>query len=80
MKVTIELHAGPDKSEHVISDDIQKNIDAQMRAIRGEGLSHDFVLLIDTLSILEGIKRQWKELRGNCNNTAEANDESNPTC
>lgn len=64
MKVTIELHAGPDESEHVTAYDIQKNIDAQMRAIRGEMLSHDFVLLIDTLSILEGIEKKLQQYRG----------------
>lgn len=37
---------------------IQKNIDALQRAVDGKPSSHDFVLMIDTKSILEGIQKQ----------------------
>lgn len=56
MKITIDLCAGPYKSTIITKKDINKNIRAQKRAIDGECVASDFVNLIDTLSILEGIK------------------------
>lgn len=49
MKITIELRNCT--NAHVI-----KNIEAQQRAIDGKSLPNDFVLLIDTKSILNGIQ------------------------
>ena len=53
MKVTIEIAS---VSGAVTKRDIQKNIDAQQRAVDRNGLAGDFVVLMDTMSILEGIK------------------------
>lgn len=58
MKVTIDLKAGPDGRDDVRPQDIQANIDALERVIDGKPLSCDFVLLHDTKSILEGIKKE----------------------
>lgn len=55
MKVFIELNAGSSHLWEVTNYDVQKNIDAIQRAITGKPLAFDFVLLIDTKSILEGI-------------------------
>lgn len=56
MKITINLLAGPDHREIVTEHDVQRNIEALQRAIDGKSLAADFVLLMDTKSILEGIK------------------------
>ena len=58
MRITIELLSGPNHNEFVTQADIQKNIDALTRAIEGKPLVKDFVLMSDTKSILEGIKKQ----------------------
>jgi hypothetical protein len=58
MRLTIELLAGPNHNENVTQSDMQKNIDALTRAIEGKPYASDFVLMNDTRSILEGIKRQ----------------------
>ena len=55
MKVTIEIAS---VSGAVTKRDIQKNIDAQQRAVDRNGLAGDFVVLMDTMSILEGIKAE----------------------
>ena len=55
MQVTIELLAGPHHTKPTKSD-VQKNIDALERAIAGKPLCSDWVLLTDTLSILQGIQ------------------------
>lgn len=54
MKVIIEL-------KNCDSDMIKRNIEAQERAIKGKSLPHDFVLLIDTKSILTGIENFIEE-------------------
>jgi len=56
--VEIEIRTGPAHREQVFKRDIQKNIDALNRAIEGKLLSGDFVLLIDTRSILEGVQNK----------------------
>ena len=57
MEITINLFAGNDH-HHPTKKDLDKNIDALQRAIDDKPLSSDFVLLIDTKSILENIKGQ----------------------
>ena len=49
MKITIDVLPG---------NGIQKNIDALQRAIDGKSVCSDFVPLMDTMTILEGIKRE----------------------
>ena len=56
MQVTIELRAGPCHDDAVTQRDIQKNIDALRRAVDGKPQAQDSTLLLDTLSIMEGIK------------------------
>jgi len=56
MEVKIDLCAGPNHWHKVTKQEIQKNIDALQRAIDGKPLASDFVLHMDTKSILEGIK------------------------
>ena len=56
MEVVIELRAGANHRHHVTKQEMQKNIDALKRAIDGKPLASDYVLLIDTRSILEGIQ------------------------
>lgn len=51
MIIKIELFEGPNHKEPT-KRGIQSNIDALQRAIDGKSLSMDFVLLIDTKSIL----------------------------
>jgi hypothetical protein len=58
MIVSIELCTGPNLDEHVTKKDVQKNIDALQRAVDGEPLSHDFVLLLDTMYIIKGIQKR----------------------
>lgn len=58
MKITIKLKAGPNHKDAVTKADIQTNIDVLQRAIDGELLARDFVLLVDTQSILEAIRKQ----------------------
>lgn len=58
MKVTIDLCAGPTSFRKPTKHDIQKNIDALERAIKGKPLACDMVLLMDTKSILQGIQNQ----------------------
>lgn len=55
MKVMIDLLVG--------SGDIQKNIDAQERAIAGNPIAADLVCLIDTLYILKGIQEKLELYR-----------------
>lgn len=58
MKVTFELRAGPEHREPT-KNDIDKNIRALKRAIARADLSaSDQVSMHDTLSILEGIRRE----------------------
>lgn len=56
MQIIIELKAGQNHRDKVTKRDMQNNIDALQRAIEGNPLANDFVLLLDTQSILEGIK------------------------
>jgi len=60
MKVTIELMVGPNSDPQVLQSDIQKNIDSLQRAIDCKSVAGDFVSLMDTKSILEGIQRKLK--------------------
>jgi hypothetical protein len=55
MNITIELYAG-NNSPMPRKKDIQKNIDAINRAIKGEKTSQDDILLMDTRSILVAIQ------------------------
>ncbi len=57
-KIVIELKTGPQHNVYVTQKDIQRNIDAVQRASDGKGLAGDFIILTDTISILEGIKSQ----------------------
>lgn len=56
MEIKIVLHAGPYHRDKITKKDIQKNIDCIQRAIDGKPFASDFILLIDTMSILEAIK------------------------
>lgn len=58
MKITIELCSGINHNANITKQDIQKNIDALRRAIDGKSAALDFVLLLDTKSILECIKEK----------------------
>ena len=58
MEITIEIRSGSKHNDMVTKADVQKNIDALSRAIEGKPRASDFVLLIDTRSILEGIQQQ----------------------
>lgn len=51
----VELLAGANHREPTKAD-MDKNIEALHRCIEGKPLVSDFVLLNDTISILEGIK------------------------
>ena len=62
MKVTIELFAGPHKKEP-ISEDIDKNISALQRVVNNKPRASDFILVLDTISILEAIKKQLYTLK-----------------
>ncbi len=57
MLVTIELLHGPNKSEPDCWG-IQKNIDALQRVLDGKQQANDFILINDTLSILEALQRE----------------------
>ena len=58
MQITIELRAGNTPFGKPTKAEIQKNIEALERAIDGKPQSRDFILLLDTKSILEGIQKQ----------------------
>jgi hypothetical protein len=58
MQITIELSAGQSGFQKVTKQVMQKNIDALQRAVDGKPLASDFVSLLDTKSILEGIKNK----------------------
>ena len=60
MFVKIELLTGPNKA-NPRKKDMDKNIDALDRAISGKKKANDDHLLLDTKSILEGIKRELPE-------------------
>lgn len=62
MFIGIELRAGKEGRKRVAKSDIQKNIDAQRRAIDGKSLAGDHVLLNDTLSILTGIREKLPDV------------------
>ena len=58
MLIKIELCAGRDAQEPHKSD-IQKNIDALRRVVDGKTKTGvDDVLILDTISVLEGIKKR----------------------
>ena len=57
MFVKIELLAGPNKRTPTKLD-MDKNIEAMDRAIKGKKLFGDDVLLVDTRSILYGIRER----------------------
>jgi hypothetical protein len=58
MTVTIEIRQGRYHDPEVYKEDMQKNIDALNRAIKGTPLCADDILLLDTLSIIEGIQKK----------------------
>lgn len=58
MNIKLKL-CGPHSS--VRKTDIDRNIAALDRIIQGEALAMDFMLLMDTKSILEGIKNELPE-------------------
>jgi hypothetical protein len=59
MEITIDLRAGASHSEKVTKSQIDKNIKALEKAILRKPLSiSDTIKLVDTLSILEGIREQ----------------------
>lgn len=55
MLVEIEIVAGPGHKDPT-REDMQKNIDALTRAIDGKQLANDFILLLDTKSLLVGLQ------------------------
>ena len=59
MKIMIELLAGSNKRDPKPAD-MDKNIEALRRAVDGKPQARDFILLMDTISILEGIKEQLR--------------------
>jgi hypothetical protein len=58
MKVWFNIATGPSSSPLVRKRDMDKNIAAVERFIDGKPLGSDYTLLIDTKSILEGIRNQ----------------------
>lgn len=60
MKVTIELKTGPRPYKDPTPMDVQKNIDALQRFIDGKQQVNDFILINDTISILEAIQKQLR--------------------
>ena len=58
MVVKIDLVAGRKHRSNITQKDIQKNIDALDNYKNGIPTVIDTIFLIDTLSILEGIKEQ----------------------
>lgn len=65
MKIAIEICAGADHHTPT-KRDMQSNITAQQKVLDGEPLSpRDHVLLLDTLTILNAIKKQLPEFRSN---------------
>lgn len=56
MKITIDVAAGP-RHEEPTALDMEKNIKALQRVIDNKKLSSDDILLMDTMSILEAIKK-----------------------
>jgi len=60
MKVTLDLYNGPDHSKIVTKKDIQKTIDSINRAIKNKKTAVDDAILIDTISIFEGVQTQLK--------------------
>lgn len=63
MIVTVELwvDGGQNRTTDVRKRDIQKNIDALYRAINKKPLANDDISLMNTISILDGIKKQLPE-------------------
>jgi hypothetical protein len=61
MLVTIELLEGPHGEQLVTAETMQKNIDAFERTMENKPLDGDLMTNIDTLTILEGIKRKIEE-------------------
>ena len=62
MDITLDLCAGPKNTYMVKVKDIQKNIDAQVRAVEKANIS-DMQILMDTKSILELIKEKLEGKR-----------------
>jgi len=58
MKIQIELSTGNSHYPYVTQEDLDRNIEALDRAIEGKSLALDFVLLTDTKSILEAIRKE----------------------
>ena len=57
MLVEVEIRQGPQHDARVTQQDIQRNIDALRRAASLPGLSGlDYVLVLDSMSILQGIQ------------------------
>jgi hypothetical protein len=58
-RITIELLYGNLRNRRwPTKEDLKEQIEVQQRAIDGKSLSSDFVMLLDTLSILEAIQRE----------------------
>lgn len=57
MKVTIEIFTGPNHKEPT-KRDMERNIQALDRAISGNQQCNDFILMMDTKSILIGIQKK----------------------
>jgi len=62
MKITIELEYGPQHSPIVYADNMNKNIKALER-LANNAAAEDVNIIMDTISILEGIRRQLPGLR-----------------
>jgi len=57
MRVCIEIRHGPNHDYYVSKAEIQKNIDALERAA-DKANAPDSMLIMDTISILQGIQRE----------------------
>ena len=57
-QVTIDIRSGPLHDHAVSRADVQKNIAALQRVVKGQRSARDDILIIDTIGILKAIKDQ----------------------
>jgi len=60
MHIEIDLVYGSEHRHDLCEQDVQENIDALRRVMDNKSKCSDFALLLDTISILEEIKRKVK--------------------
>jgi len=58
MSAYVDLATGSNHSPVPGKEDIEKNIAAIRRYLSGKHNCSDYIMLLDTISILEGIKKQ----------------------